>query len=278
KVKNSNNDGIWNEQCASVDIIILPAFWKTWWFITLGIIFLMTTTLYIFYIRYHQIRQIKSIKSKLSADLHDNIGAGLTEISIWSEISAMEILNFSENTAQQVKNISEKARRLTDEISDIVWVINPERDSLYELLVRLKTSYSELFAHLGISIIIRNLEAIKNIKLKMDFKQNLYLILREALNNSIKHSNCSKIEIDIKLIRRILKIKITDNGKGLESKNISLGHGLKNMQMRAKAIRGRLNYFSNKNKGTSIEFMGKISNIYNLKQIYNNIFKKKKTT
>ncbi|MBN1637838.1 MAG: hypothetical protein JW866_02650 [Ignavibacteriales bacterium] len=278
KVKNSNNDGIWNEQCASVDIIILPPFWKTWWFITLGIIFLITTTLYIFYIRYNQIKQIKSIKSKLSADLHDNIGAGLTEISIWSEISAMEILKFSENTAQQVKNISEKARHLTDEMSDIVWVINPERDSLYELLVRLKTSYSELFAHLGISIIIRNLEAIKNIKLKMDFKQNLYLILREALNNSIKHSSCSKIEIDINLIRRILKVKITDNGIGIESKNNLFGHGLKNMQMRAKAIGGRLNYFSNKNKGTSIEFMGKISNIYNLKKIYNNIFKKKKTT
>ena len=118
---------------------------------------------------------IEKLKSKLAADLHDNIGAGLTEISILSEVASRKN-NVGENkSSNELLNISEISRQLVDNMSDIVWVVNPSRDSLHDLIIRLKDSYSELFNSLEISFKTKNLEKLEDIKLPMEVKQNLYL-------------------------------------------------------------------------------------------------------
>ena len=119
-VIGSNNDNIWNTDGLSVSLVIYPPFWRTWWFIT--IVFLVSAFLiyYIGTIRYKNLLAIERLKSKLAADLHDNIGSGLTEISILSELSSR--LDSPDQKNQHLDNISNKARELVDSMSDIVWI------------------------------------------------------------------------------------------------------------------------------------------------------------
>ncbi len=232
-VKGSNSDRIWNTTGISVSIIILPPFWKTWWFISLCI---LTGGLIIYYfstIRIKNLLTIERLKTKLAADLHDNIGSGLTEISILSELAEKRLNGKYEKHHEELKKISEKARQLVDSMSDIVWVVNPKKDSLYDLIVRLKDSYSDFLESTGIKLKTSNLEKLENVKLPMDFKQNLYLIFKEGLNNSIKHSNCKNISLETNIDGDNVEIKLEDDGAGFDIASESMGNGIFNMRNRA---------------------------------------------
>ena len=265
RVIGSNNDGVWNKEGVVVNLTILPPYWQTWWFITFSILLIGGIIYYISTLRYRNLLAIEKVKSKLAADLHDNVGAGLTEISILTEIAAAQIEDTADKSSLKLKNISEIARQLVDNMSDIVWVVNPQRDSLHDLIVRLKDFYSDFLSQTGVAFKTSNIDKIKNIKLHMDYRQNLYLILKEGINNAIKHSNCKKIELKTNLRGEFLELTISDDGKGFDSLKSSMGNGINNMTERAKKIGGRIKWISSPEKGTSITFIGKIDKFHKLK-------------
>jgi signal transduction histidine kinase len=201
---------------------------------------------------------IEKLKTKLAADLHDNIGSGLTEISILSELTERELNNGSKNTSKNLKSISETARELIDNMSDIVWVVNPKRDSLHDLIIRLKSSYNEVLTYMGISMKTTNLDKLENVKLPMEYRQNLYLIFKEGINNSLKHSRCDKIFLEANVRGEVLEMILKDNGIGLETSEKIYGNGVRNMEARAHAIGGKLKWKSSGSSGTNIIFVGKI--------------------
>ena len=257
KVRGSNSDGLWGENYASIKIIIRYPFWETWWFISLMIIFLAAFIYYLGTIRTKNMLVIEKLKSKLAADLHDNIGSGLTEISILSEVASRKNNSEQKISGSELNKISDIARQLVDNMSDIVWVVNPSRDSLHDLILRLKDTYSELLNSMGISFRTKNLEKLKDVKLPMDVKQNLYLIFKEAINNSIKHGSCKQIILEANLRNDVLEISLSDDGIGFDESILSKGNGLKNMENRAAQIKGRVKIKSSLNTGTSIRFIGR---------------------
>jgi len=257
KVRGSNSDGIWSNEYASVKIIILAPFWQTWWFITISVLLVGLFLYYLSTIRIKNLLAIEKLKSKLAADLHDNIGSGLTEISILSEVASRKIPVSNRILNSELNKISELSRLLVDNMSDIVWVVNPNRDSLHDLIIRLKDSYSDLLNSLNISFKTKNTDKIKDVKLPMDFKQNLYLILKEAVNNSIKHSKCGQIILDANYRNDFIEISISDDGAGFDENEVVKGNGLKNMQARAAQIGGKINFKSSAESGTIIRFIGK---------------------
>ena len=273
KVIGSNSDGLWNYDGASISLTILPPFWQTWWFITASIILFLSIIYFISTVRIRNLLAIEKLKTKLAADLHDNIGSGLTEIAILSELTTREISNGSGKTPQNLKSISETSRKLVDNMSDIVWVVNPRRDSLHDLIIRLKDSYSEVLPYKGISLKITNLDKLENVKLPMEYRQNLFLIFKEGINNSVKHSKCTSIFLDVNIRGDVLEMILKDNGSGLNGINKELGNGLKNMEQRANAIGGKLKWRSILNTGTTITFVGKINSAnkiaYSLKRFFN---------
>ncbi len=269
KVRGSNSDGIWGENYTSVKIVILGPFWQTWWFITLVIILLALFLYYLSTMRIKNLLAIEKLKSKLAADLHDNIGSGLTEISILSEVASRKNNDDHKYADVELNKISDISRQLVDNMSDIVWVVNPNRDSLHDLILRLKDSYSEPLNSLGISFKAKHLEKLENVKLPMDVKQNLYLIFKEAINNSIKHSNCKQITLDANLRNDVLEISLTDDGIGFDEESITKGNGLKNMENRASQIGGRIKMKTSTNAGTSIRFIGKPGSKNKLKLLFN---------
>ncbi len=254
-VRGSNNDDVWNMKGTSVSITIRPPFWNTWWFTSIAVLLLIGILYYLSTIRIRNQLAIERLKTKLAADLHDNVGSGLTEISILSELAKNNIQN---GGANELKHISEISRYLVDNMSDIVWVVNPRRDSLYDLIVRLKDNYSDMLASIGISFKTNNLEKLTTIKLPMEYKQNLYLIFKEGINNSIKHSGCSKVTLECNVRSDVLELALNDDGKGFDLKDKSNGNGLKNMEQRANEIGGKVKWRCTKGEGTTVTFLGRI--------------------
>ena len=259
-VKGSNSDRIWNSKGTYVLITILPPYWKTWWFISLCILAGGAIIYYFSTVRIKNLLAIERLKTKLAADLHDNIGAGLTEISILSELAEKKLNGKYEKNHGELKKISEKARLLVDSMSDIVWVVNPKKDTLYDLIARLKDSYSDFLESIGIRFKTSDLEKLENIKLPMDFKQNLYLIFKEGINNSIKHSNCKNIYLETNIIGDRIEIKLQDDGSGFDVTSESMGNGIFNMRNRAELIGAKIKWENNIEGGISVLFYGSVNN------------------
>ena len=261
KVKGANPDGIWNPTETKIYIQINPPFWRTWWFTGLAAILIATGIYYLGTMRSRNELSIEKLKTKLAADLHDNIGSGLTEISILSELAKKEIETSSNQNIQgKLKNISDAARQLVDNMSDIVWVVNPKRDSLHDLLVRLKDSYSDTLSSYGISFKIINLDKISSLTLPMDYRQNLYLIFKEGINNAIKHSKCKRIALESNVRDNVIELILMDDGIGLNIEKSDYGNGIRNMEARSKNIGGNLKLNSAPENGTTIRFIGEIKN------------------
>ena len=148
---------------------------------------------------------------------------------------------------------------LYEVITDIIWVVNPKTDSLYDLFIRLKADYADLLSSSNISFKCGNMETLKNVKLSMEYRQNLFLIFKEGINNSIKHSDCRNIFFDAKLNGKILEIILKDDGKGFNKDNQQYGNGLFNMKKRTKNIGGEIIWNASVSKGSEIIFKGKLN-------------------
>jgi ligand-binding sensor domain-containing protein/two-component sensor histidine kinase len=266
-VTGTNSDGLWNRSGTSIKLLITPPFWLTWWFITFMTLVLGTILYYLSTNRIKHQLAIEKLKTKLAADLHDNVGASLTEISILSEVAVQKPTEIS--NSKELKSISEIARQLVDTMSDIVFVVNPERDSLYDLIIKLKDSYNDFLNSVGISFKVKNIDKTNDIKLPMDYKQNLLLIFKEGINNSIKHSKCNKIILEANIRGDIIEMILSDDGIGFDEKNTAAGNGLKNMETRANKMGGKMKWRSSSDKGTVITFVGKLGRFNKLKSFLN---------
>jgi len=260
RVRGSNNDGVWNNNDARIFIKILPPVWMRWWFIVSILLLASFLIFYLSTVRFRSLLAIEKLKGKLAADLHDNVGSGLTEISILSELASQKAKETVPDSYQNLNIISEKARHLIDSMSDIVWMVNPQRDSFYHLILRLKDSYSDLLNSAGISFKTSNLEKLSSLTLPMEFKQNLYLIFKEGINNAIKHSGCKKILLEASLNKDIVEMILKDDGSGFDPSGKERGNGLSNMKNRARSIGAEL-FVDSSPGGTTIKFTGRIGGI-----------------
>ncbi|MEJ2053764.1 MAG: ATP-binding protein [Calditrichaceae bacterium] len=127
-----------------------------------------------------------------------------------------------------------------------------------DLISRLKDSFSDLFEAKGIQFSTENEDALQRVHLEMEYRQNLFMILKEAIHNAIKYSDASEIQLSVLLNGKILSIQLKDNGKGFDTDQMSSGNGLHNMKTRAEKISGQVNITSSNGNGTVIEFKGKV--------------------
>jgi len=258
KVLGSNNDGIWNEEGTSIEIKIETPFWKTWWFILMIIGAITSLVTYFVTSQIKNILALERLRTKLAADLHDNIGSSLTEISILTEVITTKLKTKDDDVRKNLDKISSKSRKLIDKMSDIVWLVNPQRDSLYDLILRLQDSYSDLLSDTEISFRCENLKSLEKVSLSMEHRQHLFLIFKEGINNSITHSKCTELMLNANVNNRVLTMSLMDNGSGFSLNQDGLGNGVKNMQARSKKIGGKFSIESEIGKGTVIKYFGYI--------------------
>lgn len=256
KVKASNNDGVWNQKGSSLIIVISPPFWTTWWFIAICIVILLVMVYSIYNYRLEQLLRVERLRTRISTDLHDDIGSTLSSISILSELVLHK--KDDEQANEMLNEIKDNAINLMERMDDIVWSINPKNDSLRDLLTRITRFAGHLFEAKNIEHEIIIPDSIKDLKLSMDTRQHLYLMIKESINNIIKHACCSHASISATYHEHLFAVYISDNGKGFDTKKASDGNGLFNLKERAEKMKGDINIYSSPGNGTSITIQLKI--------------------
>jgi signal transduction histidine kinase len=259
EVQARNESSHWSEP-ARLDFVLQPPFWERLWFILFLTILTVGSAVYFITFRIRQLLAIERLRTRIAADLHDNIGAGLTEISILGEVGAKKIRQHPQNgTAEHFDKISCISRELVDRMNDIVWLINPKRDSLYDLIQQLGSSFEEVSTCSGIVFRAHNLESLRQVHLPMEYRQQLYYIFKEALHNSLKHSAAREIVLEAQTQGKRLLMRLKDDGKGFDKEKQPCRNGLDNMRRRAEMIGGKVIIYSAPSNGTAIEFNGKIA-------------------
>ena len=258
RVIGSNCDGIWNREGASVTIIISPPFWQTWWFIVLALLAVASVAGALIHFRVRNLLSFERLRLEIAADLHDDIGTRLTEISFLSDMAVHQKPEETGALTESLRRIGGIARALIDSMGDIVWLINPERDSLYELFIKLKDSYEDILSFKQVTFHLNNLNSLQDIVLPMEFRKHVYLIFKEALSNALKYSACSEISINTEVHGNQLRITMYDNGRGFDMQVQRRGNGLRDMERRAEACGGTLRLQSAPGKGTMLRFAGRI--------------------
>ena len=257
EVKSANEWGSWSEP-QGVRFTIAPPFWKTWWFLTLAFLVIVSLAWFLISMRVKRLLAIERLRAKIAADLHDDIGAGLSEISILSAVIETKSPDaFKHVISRELQKIGSLSRGLVESMSDIVWLVNPKNDSLYDLFTHLKDSFADVLEIQQIEFNSINLKQLEGIRLSMEFRQHVFLIFKEVIHNAVKYSACSRLELEIECQHRNLCIKLTDNGKGFDPSTVSKGNGLKNMQARARKVGADLIVKSEQGHGTKITFEGK---------------------
>lgn len=196
---------------------------------------------------------MQHIRNKIAQDLHDDIGTTLSTILLYSNAAQQKHNTLtSEETQNLFSRIGNSAMTMINEMNDIVWAINPRNDTTEKIFNRMMSFASPLLTASQIEFSFSLGDDIKHEAISMDKRKNLYLIFKEAINNALKYSRCTKIEVSLQKIDQQIKMNVTDNGIGFESDAGGQGNGLINMQQRAAEMKGSLVILPVKNKGTTI--------------------------
>ena len=256
KVKAINKDGVSSVVPATISFTIKSPFWKQPWFILLCLVFIGSLFYLLYKYRINQLVKLEKLRSRISSDLHDDIGSTLSSISILSEVAINE--DNKHHSKQMINEIKENSILLMEKMDDIIWSVNPAKDSIGDLLLRIKRFAGQLFEAKNIDYTIDIDERLKQTHLSMEYRQHIYLIIKEAINNLVKYSGCTHAAIEIKDENGILKVTITDNGKGFNAAEQITGNGLLNMKTRSALIGAQLTIDSHPGEGTKILLRSKI--------------------
>lgn len=192
-------------------------------------------------------------RARISRDLHDDIGATLGSISIYSEV-AKNKAGSAQDIQEVLTKIGESSRETLDKMNDIVWSVNPENDNAEELIQRMKNFAAAMLTQRNIAFSFNTGETnFTDLKLDMQKRKNIFLIYKECLHNIVKYADAQQVEIDFLISGKRLHFSVKDDGKGFsDSATAYNGNGIKNMKARAAEINAVLEIQSAANKGTTI--------------------------
>ena len=263
-VRATNTPGVWTRDYASARIRIIPPYWKRIWFYILCASLLAITIYFVYRYRINELLKRQAIRNRIAQDLHDNVGSTLSSISVYSQVAKIYHHQHKENELYNaLEKISATSSEMISELNDTVWAINPRNDNMHVILQRMDSFAKPLLAAQGTQFTINYDPGIRFLNLEMEKRKNFYLVFKEAINNAIKYAEAKKFNVTIRQKGNILLMKMTDDGKGFDMAKTSEGYkssdvfgggnGLKNMQLRAREMKGSLKIYSEGNKGTTVE-------------------------
>jgi two-component system sensor histidine kinase UhpB len=194
-----------------------------------------------------------AVRNHIARDLHDKVGSTLTGIKILSEVSAKTMNQNSDKTLSFIQQITEQTKSIQQEMSDIVWAINPNNDKIENLVVRMREYVAQTLEPKNVEIHMNVDKNVLDYNLNMNSRKEFFLIFREAINNIAKHSEAQKVEILVEKNAGNIKMLIRDDGKGMDVNKETSSNGLKNMKERSQLLNGHLTFQSEEQNGTSME-------------------------
>ncbi|HEX3720615.1 MAG TPA: two-component regulator propeller domain-containing protein [Verrucomicrobiae bacterium] len=260
-----NSDGVWNTTGAVISFTVLPYFWERWWFGPLcwisGLSVLAALILGIVRQRHRRrleamdrARLVERERLRIARDLHDDLGGGLTEISMSSALAQDPALSTHE-ARQYFQEISGRSVEMVNALDEIVWAVNPKNDDLNSLVIYI-CQYAERFlqpASLSCRFQIPN--QLPAIPLDAEQRHNLFLAWKEALHNVVKHSAASGLRLSVTVESKTLRMTLEDDGRGFaENGGTPEGDGLRNMRERLRQLGGHCEIASAPGRGTRVIF------------------------
>ena len=190
-------------------------------------------------------------RERISREMHDDIGAGLTQITMMSESARNKGTG---NTGKELDDIANTSRKLVSNMSEIIWSLNPDNKTLGQLTAYLRETLNKQLEYAKQTFSIDITEEGGDILLSKEQSRNLFLVIKEVVNNAIKHSESSSIEIKMFLGDGKLHFQVIDTGKGFDIKTTSSGNGLKNIIHRIESLGGEVEINSSAGKGSCIVY------------------------
>lgn len=174
-------------------------------------------------------------RMRIARDMHDDIGSGLSRISLLSEQVKLS-LNSSTGevggTLERLTKLATESRQLTGNIGEIIWTMSPKNDTLDGLIAYLRNYASDYLDHADIDCRFSTPDEIPSVPVLAETRRNIFLVVKEALHNIVKHARCSAVNIDVQIAPSSFTISVSDNGTGMEEKRTTGGNGLNNMKKR----------------------------------------------
>lgn len=257
RVLACNNDGVWNTEGASVRLEVQPHLWQTWWFQTLGTLVLLTAIAWAMRITaVHRLRRklrrleekhaVEKERTRIARDIHDELGANLTRIALLSEVGQKHCHTPAEVSTDLVR-ISATAREAVRAMDAIVWAVNPRNDSLDHFANYISQYAEEFLRPANIRCRLDIPADLPERPLSTESRHHLFLAVKEALNNVVRHSGASEAWLRLKMDRSELTIIVADNGHGFGPTAAAAGRhdGLGNIRQRIENLGGRCAVDSN---------------------------------
>jgi two-component system, NarL family, sensor histidine kinase UhpB len=200
-------------------------------------------------------KEAENIRVRISRDIHDEVGATLSGVALFSEIAKQKMLEHNDKDAgEYLQYISDNSKEMIEKMSDIIWTINPKNDSFDRIIAKLQSYSMNLCAGKGIQIHFDIDNSMQTYTPSMQTRKNIYLLMKEAINNAVKYSGAKNIFFVMKKENEMLRAAIKDDGKGFVMDDIPAGNGINNMEARAKELNGAFKIDSQPGKGTTVKF------------------------
>ena len=264
-VEACNADGVWNEQDTILTITSKPFFWETALFraaVSLTASSLFAAALWLvmrhrYKLRLARLQAINAIERerlRISKDMHDQVGGVLTQVSQLTDMGLNETSD--ENLVKKrLERIGNRARVAVQALDEIVWATNPKNDNLASFAEYISRFSDEFFEYTNVRCWQEMPATLPALPLRADIRHNVFLAVREALNNALRHSKCAEVWLTMRIDEGEVTVKIEDNGIGFVPKQTAEGgNGLGNMDARLAECDGRAILISTPGKGTCVTF------------------------
>ncbi len=270
-VRGCNSDGIWNAKGPSVKITITPPWWRTWWAYALYVILAAAVLFGSFRFetkrREMQHRAVvaelqartfqaqkeaeqEQMRGRIAGDLHDEIGSNLSSIVLLGETLERR-LKPTGKEKQRLKQIRHIAMATAESMRDIVWFVNPLNDDMDKLMVKMRETANTMLGQFRLRFDIKREDGLAW-EGDLNFRRNVFLFFKEALQNVLRHSQATEVAISIRQNKQLFRLEIQDNGVGFDTTASSPGNGLKNFERRSAEMEAFFTLTTKPGEGTSV--------------------------
>lgn len=247
-----------SQAVSTIRFTIKPLLWQQPWFLPLVYLlalFLVSAIVYLFAMyKFRQQFRLQHVRNEIAADLHDDVGSTLSNISFLSEMAKMKFEKKPEDALPLLERIMEESKEMVQTMRGMVWTINPDNDNAYDFINKVRAFATEMLQNRGIVLHFKN-EIPQNQLLTIEQQRNLFLIFKELVHNIAKHSAAQTVTIDLKKNEDWLLAKITDDGRGFDTSLVADGNGLRNLQQRVSQLDGKIEVVSMIGSGTITKLM-----------------------
>ena len=279
-VRAVNSDGLIGDQPAIVNFRILPPIWARWWFIAIGVLLFSGLIIGFFSYRTARLREVnvaleearvadeklrksqaerlnelENVRSRIATDLHDDIGASLTQIAVLSEVAQTQARRGNGAIEGPLSKITDVSNELVGTMSDIVWSINPAKDHLSDLSQRMRRFASDLLASSSIRFHFQGNDNVADTVINSNLRREVFLLFKESINNAVKHSGAKNVWVDLNVVAGHIKLTIRDDGTGFDPEDLHIseaGNGLSSMRRRTLEMGGVFEIRSSPGAATTV--------------------------